>query len=99
MTPVDPFNVALFIFAASPKNVLQKFASGSTPPDHGASTIHSAEERLACPTFALMLNDFVVVRFLIETLNCRLFASYFTSAATTSPGCTGTVLMMYAQCG
>src|SRR5262245_21357498 len=99
MTPVDPFRVAVFVFAAFPKNVLQKFASGSTPPDYGASTIHSADERLACETFAPMLNDFVVVRFLSEAMNCRLFGSYFTSAVTTSPACTGTVLMMYAQCG
>jgi hypothetical protein len=36
------------LMAVAPEKVAApKSASGSTPPDHGASTIHSAELRLA----------------------------------------------------
>jgi len=44
--------VCRLMVADAPVNgITPKFASGNVPPDHGASTIHSAEERLAAPDF------------------------------------------------
>src|SRR5690349_5733807 len=67
--------------------VLPKFASGRTPKfEEGASTIHSAEERLAPGADWRVLNDLPVVLLMIDRVNAPVL--YTTEAEMLSPACT-----------
>ena len=70
--------------SCSPKSIVPKFARGRTPPEEGASAIHSAEDRWAEGTFAEVLNDCPVVVSVIVTVKLRL--EYCTFAYIMSPG-------------
>ena len=69
------------------------------PALDGASAIHSAEDRRALFTLALVLNDCPVVTFLIDAVNRRVWGAYCTSADITSPGWIVMVLMENIGCG
>src|SRR5262245_56439528 len=92
MLLVCPFNVA----EAPVMLAVPKLASGNTPPDHGASTIHSADERFADGS----LWDVVNVQPLVEFCNVstNLPPMYWTSALNTSPAATG-ARIMYGNLG
>jgi len=67
------------------KATVPKSASGSVPSDHGASTIHSAELRLALPDVLAIWKVQCFVLSVSVSKNCFLLV-YWTSAVMESRG-------------